>query len=198
MSTDCNIDIKIRLLSGNLYDIENEDGNYEGTNGIHKLFNLSTTMHLTNMNLFDYKEQLRKYNDYFDIVIDYVPIRLKYYILRKNYLQQEIEKELNIISNKVKYINLILDDIIDLRKKNKDSINAMLTEHELVKQQDKKNGSEYNYNYLIKMPMDSVSKENVEKLNKEHKNKTKMLDEIKRMSIYEMWYKELDELEKLI
>jgi len=198
MSTDCNIDIKIRLLSGNLYDIENEDGNYEGTNGIHKLFNLSTTMHLTNMNLFDYKEQLRKYNDYFDIVIDYVPIRLKYYILRKNYLQQEIEKELNIISNKVKYINLILDDIIDLRKKNKDSINAMLTEHELVKQQDKKNGSEYNYNYLIKMPMDSVSKENVEKLNKEHKNKTKMLDEIKRMSIYEMWYKELDEVEKLI
>ena len=31
-------------------------------------------------------------------------------------------------------------------------------------------GEDKSYNYLIKMPMDSVSKENVEKLMKEHEN----------------------------
>lgn len=187
MSTDSVNDFVVRLGKGSYYDLEKEPGQHDGTNGIHKLFNLSTTMHLTNMNLFNHKEQLGKYDDYADIIFDYVPTRLRCYILRKNHQQRELERELNIISNKVKYIQLTLDGVIDLRRKKKDAITAMIEANAL----DQVDGS---FNYLIKMPMDSVSEENVEKLMTEFKRKTEMLENIKKTSIYDMWLSELDEL----
>ena len=187
MSTDSIIDFTIRLGSGSFYDLEHEPGQHTETNGIHKMFNLATTMHLTNINLFNAKEQLRKYENYYDIIHDYTPTRLMYYILRKNYQQAELETELNIISNKVKYIKLTLDGDIDLRRKKKEEISACLTHYNL----DEKDES---FNYLIKMPMDSVSEESVNKLVSEHDRKTSELAEIKNTSIYDLWERELNEL----
>ena len=80
-----------------------------------------------------------------------------------------------------------MDDKIDLRKKNKDQINSILENMKF----DKDNG---NFNYLIKMPMDSEIQENVEKIMKEHKKKKKELEEIKETSIEKMWLKELNDL----
>jgi hypothetical protein len=42
------------------------------------------------------------------------------------------------------------------------------------------------------MPMDSVSEENVEKLNKEHKDKSDQLQQIKETTEQQMWLKELE------
>ena len=44
--------------------------------------------------------------------------------------------------------------------------------------------------------MDSVSEENVEKLNNEHKNKTQELAEIKGTTCQQLWLRELDALEQ--
>jgi hypothetical protein len=46
------------------------------------------------------------------------------------------------------------------------------------------------------MPMDSVSEENVDKLNKEHKDKSDELQRIKDMSEQQMWLIELKNLEQ--
>lgn len=187
MSTDSNIDFTIRLCSGSFYDLEQESGQYTETNGIHKMFNLSTTMHLTNMNLFNAKEQLRKYDSYYDIIHDYTPVRLMYYILRKNHQQRELEDELNIISNRVKYVKLTLKGDIDLRNKKRDDIIACLKGYNLEEKEE-------SFNYLIKMPMDSVSEENVKKLLDEHDKVVDELEKIKNTSIYGVWERELDEL----
>ena len=50
------------------------------------------------------------------------------------------------------------------------------------------------YKYLTKMPMDSVTEENVEKLFQEKQVKEKELNDIKNKTIHEMWLKELEEL----
>jgi murein L,D-transpeptidase YcbB/YkuD len=44
------------------------------------------------------------------------------------------------------------------------------------------------------MPMDSVSEENVEKLNKEHKDKSNELQQIKETTEQQMWLRELENL----
>ena len=98
-----------------------------------------------------------------------------------------LSKELITLSNKAKYIQNILDDKIDLRKKNKEQINTILENMKF----DKDNG---NFNYLIKMPMDSVIQENVEKIINEHANKLKELEEIKKTTIENIWLKELNNL----
>ena len=50
------------------------------------------------------------------------------------------------------------------------------------------------YKYLTKMPMDSETEENVERLLKEKGNKEQELNVIKSTSINKMWSSELDNL----
>ena len=51
------------------------------------------------------------------------------------------------------------------------------------------------FKYLTKLPMDSVSEENVEKLEKDHQTKMADLDNVKSTTIQQMWLKELVVLE---
>ena len=53
------------------------------------------------------------------------------------------------------------------------------------------------YKYLVKMPMDSVTEENVEKLLKDKGNKETELETVKSKTIYKMWNEELDNLRNL-
>ena len=52
------------------------------------------------------------------------------------------------------------------------------------------------YKYLIKMPMDSVSEENVVKIMEDKENMTKDLDELSKTTVETIWLRELDMLEK--
>jgi DNA topoisomerase-2 len=117
---------------------------------------------------------------------------LKYYNLRKEYIVNTLEKELLILSNKSRYIEELLEGSIDLRKKSKPVIIDILKDkHYKVIDDD------VDYKYLLKMAMDSVSEENVARLQKEHKEKVIELDIIKNTKIEEMWMKELNDLEKV-
>jgi DNA topoisomerase-2 len=101
-----------------------------------------------------------------------------------------LERDLLILSNKAKYIQDLLSDTIDLRKKKKQEIIDMLQDNEY----DVIDNDE-DFTYLVKMPMDSVSQENVEKLLKEHLTKQDELDRIKSTTIQQMWLSELEILE---
>ena len=144
------------------------------------------------MHLFNEKEQLKKYDTIYQIVDEYYSIRLEYYNKRKLYLIDLLSKELITLSNKAKYIKGNLDDKIDLRKKTKEQINTLLETMKFDK--DLENG---NYNYLTKMPMDSVCQENVDKLMKEHGDKKIELEKIQNSKIQNLWLLELDNLKKL-
>lgn len=187
MSTDLNIEFIINFNTGCLNMLLLDNNNDYGLNGIEKYLKLYTTQTTTNMHLFNEHEQLRKYNNVYEIVDEYYSIRYRYYNKRKLYLIDLLSKELVTLSNKAKYIQNILDDKIDLRKKNKEQINTILENMSF----DKDNG---NFNYLIKMPMDSVIQENVEKIMNEHANKLNELQEIKNITIENMWLKELNNL----
>ena len=83
------------------------------------------------------------------------------------------------------------DDTIDLRKKKSAEINEMLE----TKQYDKIDNS---YNYLIKMPMDSVNEENVEQLKNEYDKTLIELEELKSKNIIDTYYEELEELKEVL
>jgi len=100
-----------------------------------------------------------------------------------------LEKELVLLTNKARYIKENLDDTIDLRKKNKQQVIQMLKEKEysII-------GDDIEYKYLTKMPMDSVTDENVEKIFKEKGDKESELEIIKSTTINQMWTCELNRL----
>ena len=142
------------------------------------------------MNLFNAEDKLTKYDSVDSIIDDYFGIRLDYYNDRKMNLIENLEKELLIMSNKVRYIQEVLAGTIDLRKKKKQEITNLLKgkKYDIMEEDDE-------YKYLVRMPMDSVSEENVEKLVAEHSSKSVELVRIKNTTIQQMWLKELDILE---
>ena len=190
MSTDLNVEFIVTFTTGSLKRLLSEKHDY-GLEGVEKYLKLYTTQSTTNMHLFNEREQLRKYEDVYEIVKEYYSIRYRYYNKRRDYLIDKLGKELKTLSNKARYIKDTLDDKIDLRKKSKEKIDEMLT-----KMGFDLNDNDKNYNYLIKMPMDSVSRENVDKLMKEHGAKEKELEMVKSSTVEKMWLTELGDLKK--
>ena len=188
-NTDTIIDCVITFSNGKIDELECVKYDY-GCNGIEKLLKLYSTNTTTNMNLFDSEDKLKKYKNVEDIIDDYYDVRLEHYVYRKNYMIDNLEKEIVILSNKARYIKENLEDTIDLRKKKKQEIIDML----LSKGYDRIENDE-DFKYLVKMPMDSVSEENVEKLLQEHQIKEDELERIKTTTIEEMWLSELSILE---
>jgi DNA topoisomerase-2 len=177
LSTDKNVNIQIQLQN-QMDDIE-------------KTLKLTTTLSISNMNLFNEKEKLTHYEQPHEIIDDFILKRIGYYTKRKEHIIQVLEKELILLQNKYKYIQQVLDGSIDLRKKTIEQIYTILHNLTYVKIDD-------SYNYLIKMTMDSVSIENVETLKKQFETKEKELNIIKKTTIEESWLNELSDLEKII
>jgi len=187
MSTDLNVDFEITFYPGILSKLllEKYDYNIEGIEKYLKLYSIHCT---TNMHLFNEKEQLRKFDNVYEIIDSYYNVRYDYYIKRKGYIINKLENELKLLSAKTRFIQYNLDDKIDLRKKSRPEIYSILSNFNFDL------GETGDYNYLVKMPMDSVCKENAEKLMNEYENKNVELETIKTCSIEQMWLKELKEL----
>jgi DNA topoisomerase-2 len=164
------------------------------------------------MNLFDAKEKLVKYSSAEEIVDSYSVTRLEFYGKRKDALIAALRKELMVLSNRARYITELLEDKIDLRRKTNKQLVELLKEmkYDSMDAKDAKdakdaskdeNGGEdesssgQGYKYLLKLPMDSVSEENVKKLLNEKEKKEKELSELSSKTVEQMWMKDLEELE---
>jgi len=191
LSKDTNVDFTITFSKGKLEELESCKGEYN-CNGLEKILKLYTTNTTTNMHLFDANEKLQKFNKVTEIIDAYYDTRIKLYGSRKVFMINNIEKELILLSNKAKYIKEILEGTIDLRKKKSEEINTMLTNkgYNIINDDEE-------YKYLVKMPMDSVTEENIDKLLKEKANKETELETIKTTTINKMWLKELNKLSEL-
>ena len=208
LCTDTTIDITIEFFPGVLEELINTK--IELSDGfkvkeLEKYLKLYNTFSVTNMHLFDKNEQLKKYDKIEEIIDEYYELRLEYYKKRKSYLIACLEKEVEIVSNKARYINMNLTGEIDLRKKKLLEIihilknldfKPNLSDDEKGESGVKETDNKTIYNYLIKMPMDSVTEENVEKLLNEKAKNEKELENLKRLSCEEMWLKELNELKE--
>tara|TARA_B110000305_G_C19461933_1_gene655093 strand:+ start:1278 stop:4667 length:3390 start_codon:yes stop_codon:yes gene_type:complete len=188
MSKSINVDIKIKFMPNVLEELLSNEK--DGINNLEKTLKLVNTYTTTNMHLFNEEEKLKKYTSVVDIINDYYHVRLKGYTKRKQNIILILKNELNILSNKKRYIEEILENTLDLRKKKKDEIIAILKKKKYDTLDDD------DYKYLLKMSMDSVSYENIEKINNEWGRKKKELDYYLKVTETEIWRGELIKLKE--
>ena len=195
MSKDTTIDFIITLQKGKLDELLSTKTN-QGVecNGVHKTFKLTTSLTTSNMHLFDANEKLKKYQCVPEIIDDYYVRRLELYIIRKKHMIDVLSSELLLLSNKSRYIQEILDGTIDLRKKKREEVIKMLSEKQYYDKID--SSSDIEYKYLTRMPMDSVTEENIAKLQKEYNKKNRELELVQSMTPENMWLEELIKLEE--
>ena len=157
------------------------------SNTVEKVFKLSTTQSITNMHLFNGNGELTKYSCVSDIIDDYFGIRYALYEKRKQYLIEKIKAQLLFLENRVRYIHELLEETIKLHGKSGREIEELLEEKGYNKL-----GDTCDYKYLTRMYMDSVTMENVERINKELQNKRDELEILEKTTVEECWLRELD------
>ena len=206
MSTDTHVDITVTMAANIIKTYSEKAAEYDCTM-LEKVLGLYATQSTTNMNLFDANEKLVKYGNAEEIADAYSVTRLVFYGKRKDALIAGLRKELMVLSNRARYITELLEDTIDLRRKTNKQLVELLKERK-YDSMDAQSGDEkgeddslsssssgQGYKYLLKLPMDSVSEENVKKLLNEKEKKEAELSELTSKTVEQMWLKDLEELE---
>ena len=82
-----------------------------------KTFNLTSNINIKNMVLFSPEGKLKKYNSIEEILQTFYDLRLNYYVLRKEYMISLLKKEVATLSNKARFIKMVIEDEIVIKRK---------------------------------------------------------------------------------
>jgi DNA topoisomerase-2 len=187
--TDSTIDFKIKFQPGVLSNLATKKVDKNQTM-LEKTLKLTTTKCATNMYLFNEKQQLKKYFTLDDIMNQYFPVRLDGYVRRKKYQLKVLEKKMNILSAKARFVGEVMTGTIVLvKKKKKEVIDILKTKNYKIIDGDK------DYHYLRSMPIDSMEEENWKKLKKEEQETQSEYIALKKKKVEEWWIEELTTLE---
>ena len=138
------------------------------------------------MHVFDEKEKLIKFTKVEELIERYMQVRLYYYVKRKSYQVVQMEKEACTLSNKARFITELLDDTLDLRKKKTAEVSGILKARGYNTVDD-----DADYKYLVRLPMDSVTEENIAKIINERDRTNAELATLKQTPEKQIWLNEL-------
>jgi len=144
--------------------------------------NLTTIDETGNLKIFDKVE---------DIVTHFVSVRLTWYERRKQFIIDRIKKELLIIDNRTRFIKDIVSDELKVNNVSKDIIINYLELNSF----DTIDGS---FNYLLNMPIYSLTTEKISELTKQLILKETELSDILHIEPKDMYLDDLKELKKAL
>tara|TARA_B100001094_G_scaffold330798_1_gene396982 strand:+ start:7705 stop:10953 length:3249 start_codon:yes stop_codon:yes gene_type:complete len=176
-STDTTVNFKIKLDRMKLQKIIN-------TRTIEKEFKLTTSLSIRNMHLFNGNNNITKYDSPQQIIKEFVKVRLDFYNKRKEYLLSQLKTELTIINEKVRFIQMVVEEKIIIFKQKKADIVDALKKFEFFTVND-------NYDYLIKIELYRLTSDSIDELLKEQTSKKQKRKTIKQTSVQDLWKNEL-------
>lgn len=165
--------------------------------GVDHVFKMWGSVNETNMVLFDSEGRIKKYKNVLEILEEFASVRLKYYDIRKKYLVNKLTLERDLLSNRARFIAMIVAKKLHINNRKKADIVKDLTRLKFQKFGDTKE-PRTGFEYLLIMQIASLTKERKEELERMAKEKAAELERLKKTSIQQMWTGDLDNLEKAI
>merc|ERR1719191_2346915 len=132
-----------------------------------------------------------------DIIEEFAEVRLKYYVLRKNYLIDKLTLERDLLNNRARFIAMIIAKKLKINNRKKMDVVKDLIRFKFQKFGDTK-PPRTGFEYLLIMQIASLTKERKEELERMAKEKAAELERVKKTSERQMWTTDLDALEKAI
>lgn len=166
-----------------------------GEDGLIKFLKLSSNMSVSNLHMYNTEGKMTLYESPIEIMEEFYEYRLKMYGVRKKKHLKLLNNELEILKNKVRFIEDILNKKIIIEKKKKDDIIDKLIEKSYPKLSHKIDAceEEKTYNYLTDMQLFSLTYEKIEELNKQYNEKKKEHDDYNSTTEMQLWRRELNE-----
>ena len=211
--TDTTVRFLVNVIDDKLEKAESD--------GLHRLFKLQSTMTTTSMVLFDANGCLKRYDSIEEILREFYVIRLKFYDKRKNYLEGILQAESTKLTNQARFICEKCDNILILEnKKSKDLIEELrrrkydpdpvkvwklaqdkeavleevaeqnVDEEEQEKQVATVKGGDFDY--LLDMPIRSLTYERKEELMKKRDAKMTEYNILRAKSPSDLWKEDLN------
>merc|ERR1712203_267552 len=122
---------------------------------------------------------------------EFATVRLKYYKHRKEYLIDKLTLERDLLSNRARFIRLIIEKKLHINNRKKDDVCKDLTKLKFQKFGETK-PPRTGFEYLLIMQIVSLTKERKEELERME------MEKVKKTSIERMWTDDLDRLEAAI
>jgi DNA topoisomerase-2 len=144
-----------------------------------------------NLTTLDENGKLKVFKNAQEIVRYFVDFRLGYYTKRKAHLLAQIAEELKVLSNRSKFIKMIVDGELKINSRKRAEIESDLTKIGF----DTDNGS---YNYLTSMPIHSLTQEKIDEINKSVETKLKEQDKVTKTTPTDMYRVDLKDLRKKV
>lgn len=194
--------------------------------GFEKVFKLRKAIGVTNMTLFSPEGHVQRYETELDILREFAKVRLDFYHRRRRHMINVMEKELCLISNKMRFILEVVEGQLVIAKRTKANIYEDLKLHGfetleqieakfdtknptregevpddgvvVEKRVDEDDGDDMNYNYLLSISLWGLTFEKVESLRKQRQSKATMLEDFKRKSAEDLWEEDLRNLESCL
>jgi DNA topoisomerase-2 len=188
--------------------------------GLHNKFKLTTKISIGNMMLFGADGIIRRYVNPEDIIREFYQLRLDFYRLRKDLLLRISRADLVRISNKVKFILEVVSGSLKLGNRKRADVDAELESRGYDRLPtsakfkpasvsdddttadtaadtagDNDNGkldAKVSYEYLLSMPLGSLTLERVEALRKEASEAAAAVERLEATSEADMWRTDLD------
>ncbi len=150
-----------------------------------KLEDYSTEMFTT----LDENGKLKIFDSDAEIIEYFVNFRIKFYKIRKEKITEKIKSDLNLLDNKSKFIKAVLEKKIIIYNIKKEEIFKQIEKNDI----DKIDNS---YDYLLKMPIYTLTKEIYNKLTEDIQFKKEELIKIDGYDITQMYIDDLKNLKK--
>ena len=183
--TDNNTDTKVH------FELKFNKGALKKISDLPKSYRLIKKYSTTNMHLYSVDNNIRKYLTINDILKEYYQKRLELYQKRKDHQLNNLKKELDFLNYKVKFILQVIKKEIKINNRKKADI-----ESKLFVLKYPKLGKDESYQYLLGMPIYSLTFEKVQELQKQKNDKEIEYEKLKKTDIKDIWKSELNELLK--
>ena len=142
-----------------------------------------------NYTVIDENNRVKEFQNANEILEYYIEIRLEYYQKRKDYLIKKLSEDIKLLVSKYLFIKAIEDEELIITKRPTQDIIDDLEKYDKIIKID---GS---YQYLLRMPIHSLTKEKMKELMEKIKTMKSEMDKLLEMEPKDMWLEDLDELE---
>ena len=156
-----------------------------------KSLKLTSYLSLSNMVAFTTENAIHRYKKATDILTDFCKVRLELYEKRKAYQLVQMQKQIRILSNKIRFLTQVMNDEVILFKQSEATIQSLLESNRFDKEED-------SYQYLLSMPIQSFSEDKIKSLTSQFDTLKRDHDICLKRSPQEVWKSELAELQALL
>lgn len=165
------------------------------SNGFTKLENTfklvsSRGLSTTNMYAFNVNKQITKYDNSFDLINEFYDVRLEYYNTRKEFILNQLQYDIDILNNKIRFIKEVVEENIHVHKMTKKDLELYLVDNDYMKHEDK-------YDYITRIPIYNITIDKVRELEDEIEKSLNELKELRDKKVETIWTEELNEFEKI-